>query len=469
MSDLPTKPGPLEMADLKHTSKDKRGRWQYRRHIPEKLRYRFGNKVEFIRALPDNDTERALRYAAAAEEFDAIISGRAAKEASKGIIPRANNRNAPPLSAQAARINSEIAAIEGQWPEIENEPDEDQPLSVAEAIKRFQTDPLRAASEKTKHAHEPRLDTLATLLGKDEPIAGITRADFRKAVEMLHALPREYRRFYADLSPAQAIERAKADKQRPLSEKTRAHYIDTWRSFFRWCENERLIEASPAKAMKPPKVKANKDRKEAWKAPALNALFAAPLFHDPVQRVARPGAFWVPIIGLLQGMRQAEIVLLNKSEIVEAHGVWCFDIRERADRSLKNESSARLIPIHKDLLELGLLDHWRALPDGPLWPDLMMGKSGKPLKDPADQYGKAFLRQVAAAGITSPGHVFHALRHRFASACRAARMPDSSRLYLGGWAQVEGDASRYGDQDMPALKEELDKVCYPGVALPPLG
>lgn len=462
MDNLPTKMGTPEMADLKHMTRDKRGRWQYRRHVPDNIRHRFKGAREFTRALPGpTDADRALQYFAAVSEFDSIAAGSLVQP----IVPRAANPKAPPLSPQARQINQALAKMpKGMWPDEDPEPD--QPPTVADAVKRFLDDPMRASTDKTKHAHTPRLETLAALLGRDKAISEVTKDDCRAAVLMLNELPREYRRRYAHLPPREAIERGKAEGEPLLSPKTRQHYIEVLRSFMAWCAEEDLIASSPAKALKAPKVKRNKDRQDAWTTAALNTLFAAPLYRDADARVSRPGAFWVPIIGLLQGMRLAEIVMLVTADVIELDGVVCFDIRERAGRTLKNEPSARTVPIHKELIRLGLLDYVRALPDGPLWPDLMLNKKGEPLDDPPDQYGKAFARQITALELDAPGRVFHALRHAFASACRAANMPDSARLYLGGWAQSEGVASDYGKHDIAALKRELDKVAYAGVTLP---
>lgn len=484
MNHSPPKSGPLEMADLPHVTlfkrKTRKSFWQYRRHIPVALRFHFKHKAEFFRTLTGDwsgklTTEQVAEWTAANDEFNAIAKGEGSRLLAATIIPRANNANAPPLSANAVKINAALAKIPRSGPrEIEH----DEPLTVADAVKRFTDDPLRAATEKTKDAHAPRLDTLVSLLASDdsdEPkyIASVTRDDMRHAVTMLNRLPREHARGYAELSPAEAIEQGAKKNADKLSAKTIGNYIETWRSFFSWCEEEDLIAANPAKTLKAPAVKRNQARRDAWKSPALTALFSTALHQDALQRVAHPGAFWVPLIALFQGMRLSEIVMLSEPDVKDIDGVWCFLPREREDHTIKNETSAgRTVPIHQTLLDLGIIEHVRSLPAGAmLWPDLMTGKRGKLLNDPADMYGKRdFVALMKAVNITEPGHVFHALRHRFSTACRAARIPDSVRHYLGGWAETEGVASSYGGhEDKAALKADLDRVTYPGVTLPPKG
>lgn len=473
----------MAKASPKYLMVDKRGTHVYRRRIPKGDQYRFKGATEFSRALPGkDDAERSLQYAAAAAEYQAIVSGKIARAASKGVIPRVGNAHAPPLSPEAVKLNRELADIQSKLDalDVHDDAEPDDPYTLAEATKRFVNDPLRNATAETKKAYAPRLETLCAILGPDTLAAAITREEYRKAVGTLYKLPREYRRKFTNLTPQQAIDRASANE--PLfSAKTRSLYLETWGTFFDWCRAEGVAASSPANGVRAPKVEANKARQEAWKTPALNTLFDAPLFRNPVQRVAQPGAFWAPIISLHQGMRCGEIVMLDRSELIDVEGVWCFNIRERPGRSLKTKSSARVVPVHRELLRLGLVEHLHSLPtwtspspewpQGPLFPDLMTNKRGKAYSDPTDKYGRAFKALATELGLRAAesgqeGHVFHALRHRFTTACRAGRMPDSVRLYLGGWAQKEGVASGYGDQDMPALRDELERVKYPGVTLP---
>jgi hypothetical protein len=245
----------------KHLMVDKRGRHIYRRRIPKDLQYRFKGAHEFSRALSgQTEVERALEYAQAAAEYEAIASGEAARSLSKGIIPRANKSKAPPLSPEALKLNQELAELQSKLEALNvhddlEAPEPDDPYTLAEAVKRFLNDPLRNATAETKKAYGPRLDTLCAILGPETLAAGVTRDQYRLAVGTLYKLPREYRRKYANLTPQEAVERAGIDGDEPLfSAKTRSLYLETWGTFFEWCEAEGLVASSPANGVRAPKV-----------------------------------------------------------------------------------------------------------------------------------------------------------------------------------------------------------------------
>lgn len=86
-----------------------------------------------------------------------------------------------------------------------------------------------------------------------------------------------------------------------------------------------------------------------------------------VNRVRQPQRYWIPLVGLFQGMRLNEICQLYCDDILQKEGIDCIRITDNPDRnqklpaesnlqSVKNASSRRTIPIHPALIELGFLD-----------------------------------------------------------------------------------------------------------------
>src|SRR5262249_58855089 len=103
------------------------------------------------------------------------------------------------------------------------------------------------------------------------------------------------------------------------------------------------------------------------------------------------------------GMRLEEIAQLTVADVQtrSANGgtVVVFDIHNGdSSHHLKNDSSARAIPMHSELVRAGLLDYGRALPqDGLLFPGLKRreskgGKIGGPL-------GQVFRKRLIKLGI----------------------------------------------------------------------
>lgn len=85
--------------------------------------------------------------------------------------------------------------------------------------------------------------------------------------------------------------------------------------------------------------------------------------------VKQPHRFWIPLMGLFQGMRLNEICQLFLDDIfVDADtGINCIRItadpvrnqkvEEPTLKSVKNDSSRRTIPIHPALIQLGFMDY----------------------------------------------------------------------------------------------------------------
>ena len=59
--------------------------------------------------------------------------------------------------------------------------------------------------------------------------------------------------------------------------------------------------------------------------------------------------FWLIVMAPLTGCRLEEMCQLHLSDILQEDGVWLLDINSNArDKTLKNESSPRLIPLMRN-------------------------------------------------------------------------------------------------------------------------
>jgi integrase len=103
---------------------------------------------------------------------------------------------------------------------------------------------------------------------------------------------------------------------------------------------------------------------EPFSAPELKRLFASPVFVAGERPVGGRGeaAFWFPLIALFSGARRTEIAQLKVGAVRQGEqGIWYFDFtNEGEDQSLKNALSARSVPVHSELIRLGVLELLRA-------------------------------------------------------------------------------------------------------------
>ena len=71
-----------------------------------------------------------------------------------------------------------------------------------------------------------------------------------------------------------------------------------------------------------------------------------------------PDAFWACMIALFTGARINAAITLQYKDILVKDGINCIQFRsDHKIKQLKNEASERLVPIHKQLLDLGFVDY----------------------------------------------------------------------------------------------------------------
>ncbi|MBS3651260.1 site-specific integrase [Pseudaminobacter sp. 19-2017] len=207
----------------------------------------------------------------------------------------------------------------------------------------------------------------------------------------------------------------------------------------------------------------------------LNALFASPVYSQGLRPKGGRGdaAYWFPWIALFTGARRTEIAQLKVGDVRETSGIAFIDFNEEGeDQNLKNLSSARSVPIHPELLRLGLRDYaakrsLKAKASAPLWPEFE-----PPVADKAKSWSKWFGRYLASHVVDHPSKTFHSFRHTFKRACREAGISEEIHNAFtghsgGGVARSYGRVRRAdGTMDrgvsIERLKQEIDQVSYEG-------
>ena len=112
-------------------------------------------------------------------------------------------------------------------------------------------------------------------------------------------------------------------------------------------------------------------------------------------------------------LRFEEIAQLAVADIrnVPANGatVDVIDIHNGGKNHLKNESSARVVPVHSELVRAGLLDYVKALPqNGPLFPGLKRreSKGGKSVAVPFRVHEQRRRHDLGGVVVGPPGAAY---------------------------------------------------------------
>nr|WP_050590354.1 DUF6538 domain-containing protein [Mesorhizobium sp. LNJC403B00] len=190
----------------------------------------------------------------------------------------------------------------------------------------------------------------------------------------------------------------------------------------------------------------------------LNATFDGT--SKDISTPHRRALFWVPWICAYTGLRVTEITQLRGVD-VQADGDTPYLLISPQAGSTKS-GRAWMTAIHPHLVELGLLDMFREVGDGPAFyvpypneADLTK-LTGKPRSAEAGvRVGNWITEEL---GIPAPGgKPNHAWRHLFTSLTRAHDMDKQARDYmLGSGAQDAREG--YGDWPPSALAREIKKL-----------
>lgn len=148
--------------------------------------------------------------------------------------------------------------------------------------------------------------------------------------------------------------------------------------------------------------------------------------HFKKPRKWYPFEYWLPLLGLYAGCRISEASQLHLSDVkVAGVDVWYLDINEvTKDKSVKNDQSKRVVPLHPKLIELGFLDYCdRLRQEGyrRVFPELSFTKTDA-------RYAKESIRKMSAmlSALGMPRDsmkVFHCLRHNMNNGLARVQMP----------------------------------------------
>lgn len=335
---------------------------------------------------------------------------------------------------------------------------------------------------KAKHDWVPKtaadasrvLSIAKSIIGENKPFKTLGIEDVKAVRDAIASIPPNYVKLAANkgISPKEAI-KANTDGH-TLSLNTQDKYFTMFRQLLIWAHHEGYIDKIPGEGVKlagSAKVDATGKRKP-YSKEQLQAIFASPLYkghksettrHKSGSELVRDGKYWVPLIAIFSGMRMGEIVQLLVSDIKTQDGVAYFDVSksEGEDKTLKTQSSVRKVPVHKVLLDLGLLDH--AHGSGRMFPDIKKGQDGYFSHNFSKWWGR-YARQIK---VSTKDTAFHSFRHSFKDALQSAEAPEYVSKALMGHAGNDVHAAYGSGPSLSLLKKIIDTVSY-SFELPPL-
>lgn len=318
-------------------------------------------------------------------------------------------------------------------------------------------------------------------VGSTFPVHRIDKKAVRewKALLLQYPIKATETKAFAGMKIAQIVKHNEIVKKPTISAPTVNRHLSGFSAFCTWLTNHGYLTANPAADMflKKSKEKTTKP----FTMDEMNVLFNSPFFtgcqNDDAPRFwSKPGnvlvrdhRFWVPLIMLFSAARPAEIAQLGIDDVREDRGHWIMHITTEGDgdKSVKTAGSMRVVPVHPELVKLGLLKYHDALKkqgEKRLFPLAERNERGQMIAT----FSRDFPRYLTKIGLKEGrGLSLYSFRHGAADALRRAGFLDEQFGFILG--HTSGTMTqRYGTLPQGMLEQRVElinSIAYPGLLI----
>jgi integrase len=252
------------------------------------------------------------------------------------------------------------------------------------------------------------------------------------------------------------------------------------RTLLQWAADNGHAASNVANGITIKDTQAAKNKRKPFDLPALNAIFASPIYSKGERPTQGRGeaAYWIPLLALFTGARMEELGQLRPSDVVELaypdpegneRRSWFLKLTEaegEAATGLKNAASERLVPIHSELERLGFLAFASAMLEQKrdrLFYQLTPGPYGN-LTHKWGQWFGTYLRKTC--GVTDRRMTFHSFRHSFTDYVRRPDIPEGIQRQLVGHSSKDVHDDYGSGYTLHWLVEAMKLYKVPGLKLP---
>lgn len=293
----------------------------------------------------------------------------------------------------------------------------------------------------------------------DRPIDQIKREEVTAFMGRLRRLPSNAQKMPA-LAGKTFVELTDVTGFAVIGDGTVNDFMGRVSSFFKWAmkDDRHRLRSNPADSISVRRVKRTKRRP--FNDDQLVALFSHESYRTG--RFLHPHYYWLMPMSMLTGMRLNEVCQLRLADFIEVDGVPVIRCADEGENLRgKNTNATRRVPVHAELVRLGLL-RWvaeqRAAGEVQLFPELKPGRDGH-----GQAASKWFSRYREACGITGKqAEVFHSFRHLFISSrMNGAVPPHKIPAIVGHETGLITGKVYWSDKDAAGLSAVVDAVGLP--------
>lgn len=180
-----------------------------------------------------------------------------------------------------------------------------------------------------------------------------------------------------------------------------------------------------------------------------------------------PDAFWTCMIALFTGARMNAAITLQYKDIFTKDGIACIQfLSDHPIKQLKNEASERLVPIHKQLLELGFVDYVKKkqtklkAKDTDFIIKKCQTKSGQYNNKYFTRVLSPFFTDIRVKTEANDGYDFHSFRKNISIAMQDAGIINTYINDVIGWEGKSTMEQSYSNHRLEEIKAQLNKFEY---------
>jgi len=229
------------------------------------------------------------------------------------------------------------------------------------------------------------------------------------------------------------------------------NYLDPLSGLYKWAR----MNGSFPREMLPPtaeqRMMTKKDKKARAQSGKANRAFRNeelvtafnPARYREENRLSHH--FWPPLIALFTGMRLNEVSQLACNDIFMEEGIWVISINDEDYKKVKSAAARRTIPMHPELITIGLpqfVADVKTLELGPkLFPVLRAGDQAAEKKEENEEEtdgelgnapGKKWDRYLRAVGLTDDALTYHSFRRTANMLLKKKKVPFDVRCQMVG-------------------------------------
>ncbi|MBL4873736.1 MAG: site-specific integrase [Rhodobacteraceae bacterium] len=284
----------------------------------------------------------------------------------------------------------------------------------------------------TIHKRRAALGVAMEWYGPDIDMTMIGKQEASGLKDLLLSLPANRSKTAAtrDLTLREAV--AVPDVRR-IGNTTVNSYLGAYKNFWAWAEAHGYAPEALFDGLKVGSRGGETKERTAFTKEALSKVYVA--LTDPSSKFHKNECHrWATLIAMFTGARLNEVCQLQLKDIRQEGETWLFDFTEAGEdtKRLKSKAAQRRVPVHSQLIELGLLGYHTRLQvqeHDRLFPDYTYS----PKQGYGDKLSKWFNRTFTKSlGIKSDAHVFHGLRHTFATRLNQADVETARIQFIIG-------------------------------------